>query len=235
MTSAAVVVQRRMRARSPAEKEAPVEPCPVGGVERHVDRSDRLLRRAAPRPGDSGDGDADRRAEPPPRTERHLASRLLRDRAEAFERRGAHPDEGGLGRVRVRHRRAEEVVRRPGHLRQSRGKQTSGAGLGKRESLSVRPEEIADGPLQRLAVAAVDVVAESLPEIRLDPVEDPCGLLRRAPRGEMELHLAGAGENGHGRTGVSRVDVLHPLLDEALRKTAHLQDAAVEPGGAVDA
>jgi hypothetical protein len=53
---------------------------------------DRLLGRAAARPGDAGDRKADRRAEAAAGAASHLARRFLGDGAETLERRRIHAE-----------------------------------------------------------------------------------------------------------------------------------------------
>src|SRR5262249_10219130 len=152
--------------------------------------ADGLLRRAASRPRDAGDRDADRGAEAPARAERHLACGLLGDGAEALERRGVDAHELGLRAVRVRHGRAEEVVGRAGDLREPRREEAARARLRERERLPRRAEQRADDALERLVVAAEDLLAEDGAEVALDPVEQRRGFVRRPLRAEVELDLA---------------------------------------------
>ena len=93
--------------------------CSVRRVERDVNGPDRFFRRAAARARDARRREADRRPESLARAERHLARGLFRDRPVPLERGGRDAHEVGLRRVRVRHRRAEEVLRRARDVRQA--------------------------------------------------------------------------------------------------------------------
>ncbi len=167
----------------------------VRRVERDVNGADGLFRRAAAGARDARRRKPDRRAESLARAERHLARGLLRDRPVAFERGRRDAHEIGLRGVRVGDGGAEEVLRRARDFRDALGELASRARLGERERLAPGAEEVARDPFERVVVTAEDLARQRLVKIALDAVEDARRLLERPARRELELHLAGRGEN----------------------------------------
>ena len=104
-----------------------------------MDEADRLRRRPAVRPGDSGDADRDLGARGAERALRHRHRRLTADRAVARERLGRNAEQFLLGRVGIDDEAALEHVRRAGNLRQKPGDEPAGARFRRRDHEPGRP------------------------------------------------------------------------------------------------
>ena len=106
-------------------------PVPAGPGEPHEPH--RLVRRAAGRTRDAGDGDRDVGAAPRQRARRHLARRRLAHRAEPGERLGAHAEQLDLRLVRIGDESALEPAGAAGDVGDRARDQPAGARLGRRE------------------------------------------------------------------------------------------------------
>src|SRR5919197_3246633 len=164
-------VERRRRGAAPdrvavARKDEVGRAAAVGPARVQVDEPDRLLGRAAARPGDPGDRHSNVGTEPRARTCGHGLSRLRRHRTEPLQHLARNVELARLHAVRISDDGTEEDVARAGYRRQPPRDEPARARLRSRERQTARAAELEHELLHRPLVTAEEILLERSDELR---------------------------------------------------------------------